>query len=343
MKVSFLVTYYNQKKYVRESLDSILAIRKKCDWEILVGDDGSTDGTIEEVKKYVEKFPDKIKLYIMPREKEQKYDSVKRASANRLNILKHSTGDIFCVLDGDDYYIDYNFINESIDIFNKNANVSIVAFGYETIEKGITAKKYTLKSSKSEHMFDEIDYLKDYYIPAGACVFRKSFGIKRIDYLKKIGFFDDNNILINNLNYGGIYAVNRVIYAYRQVDGSVFSSMKMLEKAVLNVQGMDVDLRYAPVELKKYVVKRYARDIVYMYIWKKEIERILGVDKFERYKEGCLTMQQSLCYDILNGDIIKKRNSTFKIVRKAISYKIVYAMKQYILREMRKNKRYLEV
>ena len=138
-----------------------------------------------DIKKYVEKFPDKIKLYIMPREKEQKYDSVKRASANRLNILKHSTGDIFCVLDGDDYYIDYNFINESIDIFNKNRDVSIAVFGYETIENGISAKKYTLKSTKSEHIFDEKEYLKDYYMHAGACVFRKSFGIKRIDYLKK--------------------------------------------------------------------------------------------------------------------------------------------------------------
>ena len=53
MKISFLVTYYNQKKYVKQSMDSILAIDKPCDWEILVGDDGSTDGTDEEVKKYI--------------------------------------------------------------------------------------------------------------------------------------------------------------------------------------------------------------------------------------------------------------------------------------------------
>lgn len=40
MKVSFLVTYYNQKEYVQQSLDSILAIEKPCEWEIIVGDDG---------------------------------------------------------------------------------------------------------------------------------------------------------------------------------------------------------------------------------------------------------------------------------------------------------------
>ena len=51
MKISFLVTYYNQKEYVKPSLDSILAIEKPCDWEIIIGDDGSTDGTIEIINR----------------------------------------------------------------------------------------------------------------------------------------------------------------------------------------------------------------------------------------------------------------------------------------------------
>ena len=88
MKISFLVTYYNQKEYVKQSIESILAIEKPCDWEILVGDDGSTDGTIQEVKRYIEEYPDRIKMYVMPRENGKNYDSVKRASANRLNILE---------------------------------------------------------------------------------------------------------------------------------------------------------------------------------------------------------------------------------------------------------------
>ena len=67
MKVSFLVTYYNQKEYVRQSMESILAIDKPCDWEILVGDDGSTHGTIEVVNEYIQQYPSQIKLYIMPR------------------------------------------------------------------------------------------------------------------------------------------------------------------------------------------------------------------------------------------------------------------------------------
>ena len=53
MKVSFLVTYYNQQDYVEESMNSILNIKKEFDWEILVGDDGSTDGTLEKIEEFV--------------------------------------------------------------------------------------------------------------------------------------------------------------------------------------------------------------------------------------------------------------------------------------------------
>ena len=99
MKVSFLVTYYNQEQYVRQSLDSILAIKMPCDWKILVGDDGSNDGTTAIVREYMERYPDRIFLYVMPRDPKKTYSSVVRASANRLNLLEKATGDFFCTLD----------------------------------------------------------------------------------------------------------------------------------------------------------------------------------------------------------------------------------------------------
>lgn len=46
MKISFLVTYYNQVDFVQQSLESILALDIPCEYEILVGDDGLTDGSI---------------------------------------------------------------------------------------------------------------------------------------------------------------------------------------------------------------------------------------------------------------------------------------------------------
>lgn len=331
MKVSFLVTYYNQKGYVKQSIDSILAIDKPCDWEILIGDDGSTDGTIDEINKYIEQYPSKIKLYIMPREVGKKYDSVKRASANRLNVLQHSTGDIFCTLDGDDYFCDTEFIKEAIRVFNGNSNISVVAFGFKYFGDVEYEKEITLPASLNNKQVDKSYYLKKLYLPAGGCVHRNCFDNDRIEFIKKLGYFDDNNIVVNSLNYGEMFAINRPIYAYRQTVQSVYNSMNKLEQAVLNVQGMDVDIKLVENELKLCIIKRYSSSILLMFMWRKQILNVLGNDKYKKYCEGCITLKPSICYNILNYSNIDKNE--FKNTNDMIS-KVILLKPKLFLKEL---------
>ena len=331
MKVSFLVTYYNQKEYVKQSLNSILAIDKPADWEIIVGDDGSNDGTIDLVNEYVKQYPDNIKLYIMPRETDRKYDSVKRASANRLNILEHSTGDFFCTLDGDDYYCDKSFVKEAVRIFEQFEDISIVAFGYKYDIDGVLEQEITLPMEITNQRVDKKTFLKNYYLPAGGCVHRKCFDDTRIKYIKQLGYFDDNNIVINSLNYGEMFAINKGVYAYRQTGQSVYTSMNALEQAVLNVQGMDVDLRLIDDELKQEIIERYSSALILMYIWKKQIHSILDKKKCERYEEGCITLQPSYCYELLKCNISRNKNKKLhKIIKQAMRKKNIYTLKQYV-------------
>lgn len=328
MKVSFLVTYYNQKEYVKQSLDSILAIDKPCDWEILIGDDGSSDGTIEEIHTYVERYPDNVKLYVMPREHGKKYDSVRRASANRLNILEHSTGDIFCTLDGDDYFCDTEFIKDAVKIFNKDEDISIVAFGFKYVTDGIGGKSMLLPDKLKNKQVNKRTYMEHFYLPAGGCVHRKQFGKERIEYIKKLGYFDDNNIVINSLNYGEMFAVNRAIYAYRQTGESVFNRMNNLEQAVLNVQGMDVDIRLIDNELTEYIKKRYSLSVILMYIWRNKLFEVLGEEKCLKYEEGCKDLKPSYCYNLLHYNELD--HSQKKNIREFLKIRKKYMLKQYV-------------
>lgn len=328
MKVSFLVTYYNQKEYVKQSLDSILSIDKPCDWEILVGDDGSSDGTIEEVNTYIERYPDNIKLYVMPREKGKKYDSVRRASANRLNILEHSTGNIFCTLDGDDYFCDTEFIKDAVNLFNKDENISIVAFGFKYVTDGIFGKSMLLPDKLKNKQVDKRTYMEHFYIHAGGCVYRKQFGKERIEYIKELGYFDDNNIVINSLNYGEMFAVNRAIYAYRQTGESVYTSMNALEQAVLNVQGMDVDIKLIDSELIEYIKKRYSLSVILMYIWRNKLLKVLGEEKCLKYEEGCKDLKPSYCYNLLHYNELD--NTQKKNIRDFLKIRKKYTLKQHV-------------
>ena len=343
VKVSFLITYYNQKEYVRESIQSVLKIRKEnIEWEILVGDDGSTDGTIEEIDKYVQHDPEHIKLFVMPREEGKKYFSVQRASQNRLNLLSHATGDLFCTLDGDDFYSDSEFLMDAIRVFEQNPDVSIVGFGYRYYKDGTYGDSFTLPAGENERRVDTKAYLRAWYLHAGACVHRKCFDNNRIEYLQRIGYFDDNNIVVNSLNYGEMFAINRVIYAYRQTGKSVYTSMNALEQAILNVQGLDVDIELVYEDgLKSILMKRYASSLILMFIWKSQIREILGNEKCKQYEDGCYTLTSSYCYNLLKYEhLSEQQKNTLGIeLRNVISSKVFYTIKQalkYWLREMLK-------
>ncbi len=53
--VSVIIPTYNRRNYIRESLDSVLA-QDFYDFEVIVVDDGSTDGTEEEVRPYQDRI-----------------------------------------------------------------------------------------------------------------------------------------------------------------------------------------------------------------------------------------------------------------------------------------------
>lgn len=297
MKISFLVTYYNQKDYVRQSLDSVLAIEKPCDWEILVGDDGSNDGTADVIREYMEKYPDNIFLYVMDREPGKKYEIVRRSSANRLNLVTHMTGDYFCFLDGDDCYCHTGFVVQALDIFAQQEDISAVAFGYQLYSKKMGVLS---QDTLPDGPIETAAYLASgMYTPAGACVFKNFMSAQRKSFLQDIVYFDDNNIVTNNLFFGKLYGVSQVIYSYLQTEESTYNAMQFAERAVLNAQSFDVDMLLLPQE-RKALLDRYGNSLLQVKFLGSSMKRLLGEEKWERYCAGCSQLSRSAAFAMLN-------------------------------------------
>lgn len=90
-RVSAIITTYNRRAFVHEAVDSVLA-QTYGDWELIVVDDGSTDGTDEALRRYGEKL-----RYIF-----QKNEG---ASAARNRGLELAGGEFVAFLDSDDLWL----------------------------------------------------------------------------------------------------------------------------------------------------------------------------------------------------------------------------------------------
>lgn len=92
-KVSVIVPVYNVERYIKECLES-LVIQTLEDLEILIVNDGSTDNSIEVIKKYIEKYPNKF-VYL-----EKQNGGLSDA---RNYAIPYAKGEYIAFLDSDDY------------------------------------------------------------------------------------------------------------------------------------------------------------------------------------------------------------------------------------------------
>jgi glycosyltransferase involved in cell wall biosynthesis len=96
-RVSICVTTCNQRRYIHECLESLLAQARECDAEVLVGDDCSEDGTTEIVAEFAAAHPSLVThVRHAPR---------LGASFNTKALLARCKGDYIARLDGDDYWL----------------------------------------------------------------------------------------------------------------------------------------------------------------------------------------------------------------------------------------------
>lgn len=132
-KISIIMSVYNCEQYLRESIDSILAQTYE-NWEFIICNDASTDGTQAILDEYKEKYPEKFILIAN--------ETNKRLAFSLNHCLKYATGDYIARMDGDDIstpdrfetelrylkeHPEIDLVGSSMQQFNENGNLQIVA------------------------------------------------------------------------------------------------------------------------------------------------------------------------------------------------------------------------
>lgn len=85
---------YNSAAYIEESIKSVLS-QTYSNWELLITDDGSTDASIEVIRRYVA-IDNRIKFFSSP--------GNQGAGAARNNSIKNAVGRFIAFLDSDDIW-----------------------------------------------------------------------------------------------------------------------------------------------------------------------------------------------------------------------------------------------
>lgn len=120
-KVSILCTAYNHEEYIREALESFVAQETDFEYEILVNDDCSTDGTAEIIREFAQRYPDKLRPFY---QKENLYSKGGMPFLFESVFFPNARGEYFALCEGDDYWTDARKLQMQVDFLDAHGDYS---------------------------------------------------------------------------------------------------------------------------------------------------------------------------------------------------------------------------
>jgi glycosyltransferase involved in cell wall biosynthesis len=122
-KVGVAIYTYNHEQFIAEALESVLDQEASFNWEIVVGDDASTDGTREILRSYAEAYPGRIRLLLHPESlgpNERNLDG----KNNFLATYRACGGEYVALLEGDDYWTDNRKLAKQVEFLETHPTCS---------------------------------------------------------------------------------------------------------------------------------------------------------------------------------------------------------------------------
>lgn len=127
MKISIITVVYNNSLTIADAIESVINQTYK-EIEYIIIDGGSTDNTVEIIKSYGKRID------VLVSEKDKGiYDAMNKG-------ILLASGDVIGILNSDDFYKDYNVIEDVMMFFNRNQNLDILYGNLVYVKQNDTAK-----------------------------------------------------------------------------------------------------------------------------------------------------------------------------------------------------------
>lgn len=227
-KVTVCCLVYNHARFIRETMDGILMQNTNFEFDIVVHDDASTDGTEQILWEYKERYPDKITLLT---EKENQYS--KGGKIMKGMLLPKVTGKYYCICEGDDFWTDPNKLQRQYDALEAHPECSFSVHNVQCVdEESAPAGKVFPPVKLNPGVLTAEEYI-GYEVGQSMWLFQTTCFLFRTDYLheylydtpefidvyKKAG---DLQRVLFYLTKGNVFYIDQFMSAYRiGVKGSV--------------------------------------------------------------------------------------------------------------------------
>lgn len=236
--VSVAIITYNQEKFISQTLESILSQKHSCTYEIIIGDDCSTDRNREIIESYREKYPEIIK----PIYNQNNLGLIK----NYFNVMAQCRGKYIMQCAGDDWWLPEK-LSIQVDFMETHPDIGMCYGKAQTYIDG--KKKYGKKFGEKRESFESL--LGGNTIPAVTACFRRDLLEKYLEDINPLGknwLMEDYPLWLWFSHESKVYFINKVLAIYRVLDESASHNSDIIK--ILR-------FRQGEADIKKFYYKKY--------------------------------------------------------------------------------------
>lgn len=209
--VSVVLLTYNHSAYIRQAIESVLMQKTDFAWELLIGEDASTDGTAKIVEEMAQQ-DHRICAYLR---KENL-----GATRNLYDLVSRAKGEYIAYLEGDDYWCDEMKLQRQADFLKSHPEYGGCTHPCRIVnENGKLCAKQNLSWEKRKTVYTLKDFKGVFLAGHGNCLMHKNFYKDSGDRYKKIltlhPLIGDRATCLLAAHQGPIFRLDQEMVCYR--------------------------------------------------------------------------------------------------------------------------------
>ncbi len=240
---------YQHAPYIRDCIEGVLMQKTDFQFEYLIGEDCSTDGTRDIVFEYAKKYPGKIRVITA--------DENFGMMGNIRRCRMAARGKYIALCEGDDYWTDPYKLQKHVDFMEKNPGVSITYHDACKVDADRNIIENSMLPEIRKRNFSSEELKTGIWILTYTMCFRNLIEKYPENYFR---VYNGDTFLTSLLgNYGsGAYLGNISPSCYRINESGVFSMKAELHKKIQSLSTF--------VELMKFYKQRNDKDFYKYFI-----------------------------------------------------------------------------
>jgi glycosyltransferase involved in cell wall biosynthesis len=219
--VSVAMVTYNHERFVAQAVESVLMQETAFPYELVIGEDCSSDRTREIVSDFHRRDPSTIRLLLS--------DQNLGSMPNFLQTLRACQGQYIALLEGDDYWTDPRKLQAQVDFLASHPDCTICFHNVtELYDDGRRAPGLCCAANQKQ-ISTLTDLLAGNFIPTCSVMVRNRMLAELPPWFAGLSFGDwPFNVL--NAQHGDIGYLNEVMGTYRVHDLGVWSGRSTIER-----------------------------------------------------------------------------------------------------------------